>query len=69
MDTPQWSYEKPFALLFLYQKSLTKKQLTDRVLNEIKRVHPLTSEFKNKFISYTNHALNTVNQGDTITAL
>ncbi len=64
-DSPRWSYDTPFALTIVYQYEFTTKQLVDRTIVEMERIHGKGAAWRYDL----EKSFPDVKEGDRITAV
>jgi hypothetical protein len=64
-DAKAWSYAEPFALTIIYHYDFTTKELVDKTIEEMERIHATGSHWRHEL----EMAFPDVRQGERITAL
>lgn len=68
LDEAEWSYDAPFALSIDYNMKISRKQLVDKSVEEVERIHGLDEEALSTLETELNRLFPSVKKGDRITA-
>lgn len=69
MDAEEWSYNTPFALSITYDMNFSRKQLVEKSVDEVERIHGLPQDRLVRLREELNRVFPAVRNGDRITAL
>lgn len=69
MDAEEWSYTTPFALSITYEMNFSRKQLVEKSVDEVARIHGLPQDRLARLDKELNRVFPAVRNGDRITAL
>lgn len=68
-EEPEFSYDKKFAIHLLYKMNLTRKELIQRSMDELEKLHPLTNDEEQNYRKQLRSVFCSVKKGDQKVAI
>lgn len=68
-DAPSWSYDAPFALSIVYDMNFKRKELVDKSIEEVERLHAPEKAKLDTLRTELNRLFPDVKKGDRITSV
>jgi Chalcone isomerase-like len=68
-DAPKWSWDSPFAISLLYHMDIDSKDLSEKSVEEIEKISPLTDAQTESYTAQFDKLFPDVREGDEITAI